>query len=409
MLGVFLFNCFFITYRMSIYFYDTDKDSAFTIFLAADIVCDVFQLCDMYLRAFHFAFANHGTVKMLAADSRRKYLRSFFVVDLFAMLPIQYVLLLFPNVYPIRNLALSRVNRAFYAVNILELLKSAERLLYRYSVLMRAASWNLVRMCMFAFAMVHLAACVYALLTFGSDQFAATKNPGNLYVVSLYWSFYTASTVGFGNLATPGPVFSSVCMIVGCFILDAGITATIGNMLSNEESRSDNGRYSRECLELYMQTRHIQKNVQIKVREYLEYHVTSGQSIVEKRLFLLLPEYYRTELARSVVIDKFTIVKTHPLFSDFDSGLIQTMATRLFPVTYPTGHVLLGDDPSLLESAGVRRSSKEWSNILSGSFRKRKESEKCRHEEIGRIAEDEEDLLGTTLNRNKSPFELSQV
>ena len=399
MLCVLFFNCFGVSYLVFFHSYDTGHGDSFVAFLFVDILCDLLQLYDVYLRAFRFAFTTYGSVETSPRRSRQKYLRSYFVVDFLAIFPVQYILLVVETPFPVRVAALGRVNRVLYAVHALELLKSAERLLYRYSVLLRAASWNLVRICLVSFMVVHVVACVYAHLSFDAQDFAAEGSQRNLYFMSLYWSLYTVSTVGFGNLATPGPVFASLCMVLGCFVLDAAITAAICNMLSNEESRSDNGRYSKECLEVYMHSRHIRKDVQVKVREYLEYHVTSGQSIVEKRLFVSLPEYYRVELARSVVVDRFQTIQAHPLFAQFDIGLLRTMASRLFPATFPSEQVLVGDNACFRKQrqSVFRRSSGSAASINPLSLA-----------DGGEVSEEAE-LLKSGLDRDVDPFELSQV
>lgn len=255
---------------------------------------DVAFLVDMYVQCF-LAFQEVGKtlqpvwVTDLCAI-RRHYLRSWFCLDFLGIMAsaidICSLLLESQGMPPMQSVRIIRVARL---VKLFRTLKSS-RIYSRWfaSLEVRYAHLELMVYCVGVLTAAHFGACLWGLvaqleksagMASWVDFAAQTKrnrldvdNPVEVYVVALYWSLMTISTVGYGDIAPQSMaeyVVATLWMLLGggiwAFVI--GATCTAAGQLDAE--RISHGQRM-DAVILMSRDRNLPRDLRQRLRSYFQ-------------------------------------------------------------------------------------------------------------------------------------------
>lgn len=299
---------------------------------------DLFFLIDIVLN-FFTSYRQRGvevTAKHLTA---RRYLKTVFIADLAANIPLD-VFLLFVDDIQIRGISFVLILRVFRLLRIVRLVVIFRR--------WQDLSWTnsgylrIIKFFVTIMLIIHWIACAWFLVPF-VENFPANSwvvisgikdaDPITQYVRSLYWAIVTMTTVGYGDI-TPHRnieyVFTIAVMLIGASTY-AFIIGNIASLFSNLDSARA-GFFSKiDAVNQYLRSRQVPQNLNEQVRNYYEYLWAQHRGVKEDTLFDDLPVQFRLDILRSLTRD---LLDSVPLFQHCSPALRDALLGALKPQTY---------------------------------------------------------------------------
>ncbi|OQR84602.1 voltage-gated ion channel superfamily [Achlya hypogyna] len=251
---------------------------------------DICFFIDMVLRFFLVFFDDQ--THMWITDAKLivlHYLKGWFIVDLFSIIPFDIVGLVMtsPTLGRMRFL---RILRLFRLMKIVRVVQDASVFQYwEVRMSMNYATLGLTKFCFFVFMIAHWIACVFRVITdieysynadgtrynwltdhyLGPDALADCR-PGFQYVAALYWSVMTLTTIGYGDLvpSTPGERgLSIVCMLLGGGTY-AYVVGGVCRILSAMDAATTEFHQTIDTLNEYCQYNQLPRELSARLREY---------------------------------------------------------------------------------------------------------------------------------------------
>jgi hyperpolarization activated cyclic nucleotide-gated potassium channel 2 len=284
--------------------------------------------------------------------NRRKialnYLRTWLFIDLVASFPYSW---LFDGLFKQEEVT-SNESYIYMTPNLLRLLK-----LFRFMRLLklvRLAKVSLIiikiedfissytlsslirffKLVMVIFFIAHWTACIWYYLGNSEMQThdetwlindAGLQDKGLLerYVASLYWSFTTVSTVGYGDIVPvtmDEKIYSCFTMILACGVF-AFTLASVSSFVDNQTKEADLYRLEIAQMNHFLKIRSIPPLLQAKARRYLEYRWSIRKKRQDNDLEFLkmLSEPLRDEIGMHI---QGKILFNYKLFRRFETGFI---------------------------------------------------------------------------------------
>ena len=200
---------------------------------------------------------------------------------------------------------------------------------------------------------IHWNACFYFLISksigFGSDGWVYPGIEGEnatsgeysqlfrQYIVSLYWSTLTLTTIG----ELPGPVtdgehvFVILDYLVGVLIF-ATIIGMVGGIITNMNARRTVFQSRLDTIKHYMRYRNVGKDLQNRVIKWFDYLWATNHSLDEQEILQLLPDKLHAEIAIHVHFEALSQVK---IFEQCEAGLLEELVLKLKPQVCGCGSV----------------------------------------------------------------------
>ncbi len=266
----------------------------------------------------------------------------YFVLDILSILPTD-LLYFVPEIGLIHTVV--RINRLLRIHRLLQFLNRMES---------RTNFPNLFRvfqLILLISIIIHWNACFYFLISeglgLGSDSWvypALTDKDGinteyaNLsrqYLLSLYWSTLTLTTIG----ELPGPVrdaeyvFVIFDFLVGVIIF-ATIVGMVGGIITNMNMRRAEFQEKLDNLKQYMCYRRVGQVLQDRVIKCFDYQWTNNQTLNEEKILQSLPSKLQAEIAIHVHFETLRHVK---IFNQFEAGLLEELVLKLKPQVFSPG------------------------------------------------------------------------
>ncbi len=264
---------------------------------------------------------------------RRRYLKSWFWIDLVSALPLPLICALLEKAFPIlRWLALLRLLRLSRIAGFLGQLSKKNIINPSLLRLTTLVFWLLLGS--------HLTACMWFYLGAGNAAgsnagYEATDNVRN-YIRALYWTVTTVVTIGYGDISPQDNVQTIFTMFIQ--LLGAGMYGyLIGNLASlvtNMDVARARFQEKTERLNIFMKSHAIPDELQDKARNYYDYLWETRKGFDETSVINELPPPLRVEL--SLFLNRHLIEKV-PLFKDARPDLIRDIVMNLQHIVYSPG------------------------------------------------------------------------
>lgn len=282
-------------------------------------------------------FLKDGLVVLKSKDIAIHYVKTLsFKWDLIAILPLDFLYLI-PAIGTRHTIV--RVNRII----------KIQRVLYFFSKTDSSTNYpnffRLLSLLLYLFLIIHWNACFYFLISkdigFGRDGWVYPMEEGNnattdefsnlfrQYIVSLYWSTLTLTTIG----ELPGPAndgeytFMIFDFMVGVLIF-ATIIGMVSEIITNMNTNRTSFQSRLDTIKQYMRYRKVGKDLQKRVIKWFDYLYTNKQSLDEMEILQLLPDKLHAEIAIHVNFDLLSKVS---IFEQCEAGLLEELVLKLKP------------------------------------------------------------------------------
>ena len=360
-----LYNAFLIIVRET---FDKLQNSYLPLWLTLDYIADIVYILDMVVQLCTSKFLCHqwqssleptletciccwpptGHLEqgLLVTEMKQmalRYVKSmYFTLDLLSLIPFDFLYLI-PGVGPGRVIV--RLNRLLRIHRMVQFFSRTEN---------RTNFPNLFRvfmLVMYIFLIIHWNACFYFLISeaigLASDSWVypgmsgvnitgtAFASISRKYLVSLYWSTLTLTTIG----EVPGPVtdweyvFVIFDFLVGVLIF-ATIVGMVGGIITNMNIRRTEFQGRLDNIKQYMHYRSVGKDLQARVIKWFDYLWTNNHSLDEQEILHSLPDKLKAEIAIHV---HFETLRQVQIFEECEAGLLEELVLKLKPQVFSPG------------------------------------------------------------------------
>jgi len=289
-------QAFISTYIIS-FLPDVERDFSHTI-VYMDLVFDIIYIADIVAN-FRIAFYRHGELCMETSEIASNYLKTYFIFDVLSEVSI------------IGRFILDSKWRALILIDLLRILRLPQIMgkiedFFQFSRQI-ASLFHLGKLIVAIIMFAHWCGCI--LYTIARSETGpvtwitvAGIDPDSIsdvYVACLYWAIATMATIGYGDIhpTTYRERVVSVIIMIASSVIFGYILSSIGALLIEINAFNSESREKMRLLTKYMKEKGLSKEIQSKIRKYLEFYLdkentmkTEGDNILQLLSFNLKEE-----------------------------------------------------------------------------------------------------------------------
>ncbi|MCB1309632.1 MAG: ion transporter [Leptospiraceae bacterium] len=327
--------------------------------LTAEAIVTVLFLADVGLN--FFTAVPHRN--RLITDRRyvaRTYLKTWFVPDLLAALP----LFLLPGVWEagrmVKTLHLLHLNRLLKLTRVVHNIVDWQR-----HQLINAGIFRLVFVGFGILLIAHWIACGWILI----GGVGPTAGDLDTYVDALYWTITTLTTVGYGDITPDGrweKLYTMMVMVagVGCY---GYVIGNIASMLANLDLVRSAQLKKIDQVDALLKYRRVPPMLRQEVKDYYEHVFESHATPQDEALLAELPLALRAEIA---LVTHRDFIHKVPLFRAAGEEFVRTIVLRLKTAVYPPGALIIkkgevGDCMYFIDNGSVDVISSEDQHVYT--------------------------------------------
>ena len=276
----------------------------------------------------------------------RHYLRVWFWLDLASVVP--WTALLSQGgeelraITLLRNLKLVRLLRLFRYLRIRSFFKAWEA--QGQALSKNPALVRLLQQALWVLILVHLVACfAYAVAwadNFGPGSWVAKveeatgmgRKWSDHYLAALYWSAYTITTVGYGDISMLGTplerAYGTLMTLVGAVVF-AFVVSNVAELVHQMQSSSLENRARMDSINAYMRYRGLPATLQTRIRKYYSFSLSRQSMFDEAAILSTLPTHLRREVSLYLHRDMISQV---PFFREAPTSFVAALVQALCPV-----------------------------------------------------------------------------
>ena len=279
----------------------------------------------------------------------KKYLKSWFIVDIISVLPISYIFNASGRFSGLTKLSkLPKLYRLVKLTKLLRITKMSSKgnlnKVTKFFMEKLKINANVERLFFFVLTfllMNHLCACFWYFMAkiedFSPDSWVVRlgyidSSNIELYIISFYWTLTTVTTVGYGDI-TAG---TTIERIYNLFIMSFGVLlysfaiGSLSSIVSTLDQKSEEMNQKLQILSSIKKEFNLEQNIYDKVRKVIKYDLSRNQK--DKMVFLQeLPNKLRIELSQ-IMHDK--VIQNFYFFRDQPSDFFAYVAPLLKPVKF---------------------------------------------------------------------------
>jgi len=319
-----------------------------------DVMLDLFFLADMVLN-FRTGYIDSSTKTVVVSPSAvaLKYVKGWFLLDLFSSLPVSMLSLVDETLENAVFIKLLRFLKIFRISRLMRLdfIKELE-----YKGILAPSFIRMMKFLVIFLFNLHLITCFFWMIfSEGEIDEAKLKSDrnggwGNIplsevasklsrrYVYGLYWSL----VVSLGNDFAPEDMgqrlYSTAILIIGIFLY-AIIVGSASSLMTNLDHNAAMKKRQMDDINYYMMFHKVPTHLQNKVRAYYEYQWSQGIGVQEEHiLFHKLSKKWQTRLQVAV---KAKFIEQVPIFKDLHSKCVEALVLKLKPIITLPSEVII--------------------------------------------------------------------
>jgi len=179
----------------------------------------------------------------------------------------------------------------------------------------KAGIWNCLRMVFFVLLTTHWFACILYYIavlhgldderswTSGTELQNEDLSIKNRYTTSLYWSVYTITLVGYGDITLKSKsemAFAIVSMLTGSVLCDAGITAIMSSLINAMDASAGEANAWSQVVAKYVRHRQLSNDLQDKIFVFFVHQRLSEDNLDDVVVLKRQPRSVRRRLLEDV-------------------------------------------------------------------------------------------------------------
>ncbi|CAG9325145.1 unnamed protein product [Blepharisma stoltei] len=291
---------------------------------------------------FNTGFFKRGILIMNRKLIAWNYLKTWFILDILSSFPYSWIIQggIFQNDTVNNTLSATRLLRTFRIprfIKILRLIKFAKIKLFLVKIEDNIFNDYLIQVFHFfrfiivIFTIAHWLACLWhytgvsqglsasnTWVNLYEEKDVKTPTKGEMYVTSLYWAITTLLTIGYGDIhaqTTPEKIVAMISMVFASAFYGFAL-GSIHEFVERTTLKERKHRESIIAMTNHMRRKRIPKELQFKVRNYLEYVYENQKNINirEDEILNLLSEPLKDEITAYI---HYPAIKSCPIFMKY--------------------------------------------------------------------------------------------
>ncbi len=293
-----------------------------TAISTAAFIADIALNC---YTSFHF----QGKIIQNRRAITRRYLKSWFSIDLLAALPIGIVL----SVISTPDQSALHLLRILALLKLFHVAKTMQRL---GGTSMNPAILRLFLLIFWILLAAHVVSCGWIFITNMPEE----MKPYEQYIDAFYWTITTITTIGYGDRTPQGTL--QILFVILIQILGAGmyglVIGNIANLIANIDVAKTQYKEKLDKINTFLKYRSIPYSLQKKINEYYNYLWESRRGYDESSVLADLPGPLKESV--SLYLNKDIIQKV-PIFEAASKDLIKEVVMNMEPVVFTPGDYIV--------------------------------------------------------------------
>ena len=349
---IMLMNFFSVPVRIAFYEQDTPSMGE-PAWLALNVVLDMIFFMDIVLNLRYFAVVYEGLLISDRAEFSELYKQGRLKWDVIACLPVDSVLYL-AGIPLIRTYALFRLTRALHLFRFPDNIQSLVDLCEEKGIRAKSGIWHCCRMVIFVLMSTHWCACIFYYVAVLQGLNATNSWTADLplnatdirmnekYSTSVYWSMYTITLVGYGDITLKSNaemLFSIFTMLTGTILCDAGITAILSSIVHTMDASAGEAQAWVQVITKYMRHRSLPLDLQDRIFGFFVHMHLSDDDIDEFKVLAQQPRYIKHKLLDSICF--MTMRNNFAPLEKYSDGFLKSVIHGMYPYLALPKEILL--------------------------------------------------------------------
>lgn len=266
-----------------------------------------------------------------------EYAKTWFWIDLLSSIPFDTLLLLIlgsgvSNISSVQLVKTIRLTRLVKLVRLVKLSKYVNRVEDMLGV--SPATFDLMKLVIEVGFIAHMVCCLWWGVCSNTGEYSWIDDPfmvyrsnlrdGNLgdqYLFSLYWTFVTLATVGYGDITAVNSVEQMVCvfiMMVGATVFGY-IVANVATLMGSKNLAEEQTNEKIAEVTEYLREKQVPKSLTGAIVRHVKHAITQVSAFDEEGILSRLPRSISTEIQ---LIQQNHIMSLIPIFKFISNGSI---------------------------------------------------------------------------------------
>lgn len=360
--------------------FEAAEDIMDSSFFPVNMVLDVFFLMDIVIN-FRTGYIDHehSTVVFNERAIAKEYLRTWFLIDVISLLPIDYCLtaLLIGNYSSLRAskiiIKLLRWPKMIKILRVSRAVRYLTRWRERYGI--NVTVLRIVKLAILLFFFVHWDACIMFVIQdtmdFPRDGWVEQlgiryKTATEKYMWSLFKAISHMLCIGYGSIKPTNIVDATVItvsMVVGASLY-ACMIGNIAAILMNDDVCGRAFREKMDNVNEYLKTKQVPNDLRSRVHDYYAHRYTQHKLFNEMDILADLSEPLAIEICLHNCRD---LVQKVPFFFDAHPEFIRAVVRKLRPMVFLKGDRIIRQGSKGDKMYFIRKGRVEIFSVETGS------------------------------------------